>query len=83
MALHAPLAGKEPLIMQLEAATITGNAAAETGANVVRFTAGTHTTIIRPTDATGEAVFADMATNIISFFADNGGSIGFKNGALV
>ncbi|WP_288354085.1 hypothetical protein [uncultured Marinobacter sp.] len=83
MALPAPLAGTEPLIMQLEAATITGNAAAETGANVVRFTAGTHTTIIRPTDATGEAVFADMATNIISFFADNGGSIGFNNGAFV
>ena len=83
MALPAPLAGTEPLIMQLEAATITGNAAAETGANVVRFTAGTHTTIIRPTDATGEAVFADMATNIISFFADNGGTIGFNNGAFV
>ena len=83
MALPAPLAGTEPLIMQLEAATITGNAAAETGANVVRFTAGTHTTIIRPTDATGEAVFADMPTNIISFFADNGGTIGFNNGAFV
>lgn len=83
MALPAPLAGTEPLIMQLEAATITGNAVAADGANVVRFTAGTHTTIIRPTDATGEAVFADMATNIISFFADDGGSIGFNNEAFV
>lgn len=88
MALPAPLAGTEPLIMQLEAATITGNAdtgnaVAADGANVVRFTAGTHTTIIRPTDTTGEAVFADMATNIISFFADDGGSIGFNNEMFV
>ena len=83
MALPAPLAGTEPLIMQLEAATITGDGATEAGANVVRFEAGTHTTIIRPTDAAGTAVFADMATNIISFFANDGGAIGFNNGSFV
>ncbi|MDV3504797.1 hypothetical protein [Marinobacter sp. M-5] len=83
MALPAPLAGTEPLIMQLEAETITGNGALTADANVVRFTAGTHTTIIQPTDAAGTAVFADMATNIISFFANDGGAIAFNNGNFV
>ncbi|NMT63392.1 hypothetical protein [Marinobacter orientalis] len=87
MALPAPLAGTEPLIMQLEATTIAGNATEATvagaGANVVRFEAGTHNTIIQPEDQAGTAVFADMATNIISFFASDGGSIGFNNANFV
>lgn len=81
-ALPAPLAGTEPLIMQLEAATITGNGAASQ-TNAVRFTAGTHTTIIRPEDATGTAVFADMATNIASFFGSGGAGINFNNANFV
>lgn len=82
-ALPAPLAGTEPLIMQLGADTITGDSATSEDANVVRFTAGTHSTIIKPADATGQAVFADMATNIISFFANDGVSIGFNNANFV
>jgi len=83
MALPAPLAGTEPLIMQLEADTITSDGALTADANAVRFTAGTHTTIIQPTNDSETAVFADMATNIISFFANDGGAIGFNNGSFV
>jgi len=82
-ALPAPLAGTEPLIMQLGADTISADGALSENSNVVRFTAGTHTTIIKPETATQEAVFADMATNIISFFAADGGAIQFNNSAFV
>lgn len=81
-ALPAPLAGTEPLIMQLGAATITGDSAASQ-TNAVRFTAGTHTTIIRPESQAGTAVFADMASNIASFFGSDGASIGFNNAMFV
>ncbi|MEA1079127.1 hypothetical protein [Marinobacter qingdaonensis] len=82
-ALPAPLAGTEPLIMQLEADTVSATGALSADANAVRFTAGTHTTIIRPETTTQEAVFADMAANIISFFANDGGAIQFNNAAFV
>jgi hypothetical protein len=83
-ALPAPLAGTEPLIMQLEADTITGSGAAGQ-ANAVRFTAGTHTTIISPDqDSQSQlAVFGDMATNIVSFFVQDGAAIQFNNAAFV
>ncbi|AZT83368.1 hypothetical protein EHN06_07295 [Marinobacter sp. NP-4(2019)] len=83
MALPAPLAGTEPLIMQLGADTIIADGATTVDANAVRFTAGTHTTIIRPTTDAETAVFADMATNIVSFFSNDGGAIGFNNGTFV
>lgn len=82
-ALPAPLAGTEPLIAQLEADTRTGNGATTENTNVVRFTSGTHTTIIQPSTTEGPAVFADMAANIGSFFSTDGGAINFNNGAYV
>lgn len=85
-ALPAPLAGTEPLIMQLGADTVAAAAdpvPLSADANVVRFTAGTHTTIIKPETETQEAVFADMAANIISFFDQDGAAIQFNNGAFV
>lgn len=82
-ALPAPLAGTEPLIAQLESDTITADGATASNTNVVRFTAGTHSTIIQPSTAAETAVFADMATNIISFFSLDGNGISFNNGAYV
>lgn len=82
-ALPAPLAGTEPLIAQLEAFTVNTVNAQDPlteDVNAVRFTAGTHTTVIT---ADNPAVFADMATNIISYFTTNGGGISFNNGANV
>src|SRR5690554_1099004 len=78
-ALPAPLAGTEPLFVGLEADTITTNGLTSVPANAVRFTAGSHNTIIQPTTATETAVFADMATNIISFFSTDGAAIQFNN----
>ncbi|OEY67011.1 hypothetical protein [Marinobacter sp. X15-166B] len=83
-ALPAPLAGTEPLIMQLGADTITTDTdPLSADVNVVRFTAGTHTTIINPEDATQLAVFGDMAENIITFFENNGTALQFNNSAFV
>ncbi len=83
-ALPAPLAGTEPLIAQLEADTITGDIIGTSqNANVVRFTSGTHTTIIQPSTTEGPAVFGDMAQNIISFFSTDGANITFNNGVYV
>ncbi|MDI9245075.1 hypothetical protein [Marinobacter sp. CHS3-4] len=84
-ALPAPLAGTEPLIAQLEAdrvdvAIAPAGESLTQDANVVRFTAGTHSTVV---SADNTAVFADMATNIISFFGSNGTSLSFNNGASV
>jgi pimeloyl-ACP methyl ester carboxylesterase len=82
-ALPAPLAGTEPLVAQLEADTRTANGTTAENTNVVRFTSGTHTTIIQPSTTEGPAVFADMATNIISFFSTDGEEINFNNGVYV
>ncbi|WP_026179891.1 hypothetical protein [Hahella ganghwensis] len=67
-ALPAPLAGTEPLINGIGATSITTLGATATDAGVVRFTAGSHNTIIQPADATETAVFTQMMTNIASFF---------------
>ncbi|MDS1311575.1 hypothetical protein [Marinobacter xiaoshiensis] len=81
-ALPAPLAGTEPLLDLLEATAysadgpVTGNAA-------VRFSAGSHNTVIKPEAGIQEAVFADMARNIISFFNSDGGAIEFALAAPV
>ncbi|MFO7529686.1 MAG: hypothetical protein R6W86_12905 [Marinobacter sp.] len=82
-ALPAPLAGTEPLFMNLEADTISATGALIANANAVRFEAGTHTTLIKPETETQEAVFADMAANIISFFANDGTEIQFNNAMFV
>ncbi|AOY88236.1 hypothetical protein BKP64_08700 [Marinobacter salinus] len=82
-ALPAPLAGTEPLFMNLEADTISATGGLTANVNAVRFEAGTHTTIIKPETAAQEAVFADMATNIISFFMNDGTSIQFNNANFV
>ncbi|MBD3641538.1 MAG: hypothetical protein HUJ18_11145, partial [Marinobacter sp.] len=82
-ALPAPLAGTEPLFMQVGADTITGDTGIVATANAVRFTAGTHTTIIRPETANELAVFADMARNITTFFLTDGNNIQFDNAAFV
>ncbi len=79
----APLAGTEPLIKLVGADVISADGAVSGNDAVVRFTAGTHTTIISPLDATQTAVFADMATNIISFFGTNGAAISFNNATFV
>jgi dienelactone hydrolase len=81
-ALPAPLAGTEPLLDLLDA-TAASTDGAVTGNVAVRFNSGTHTTIIRPTSEIEEAVFADMATNIGTFFATGGSSIAFFGAAPV
>ncbi|OZG72049.1 hypothetical protein BTA51_16885 [Hahella sp. CCB-MM4] len=78
----APLAGTEPLIKGIAPTAVNADGAV-TDDIVVRFTAGTHTTVIQPTNATENAVFADMAQNIISFFGSNGTLIQFNNGTFV
>ena len=82
MAKPAPLSGTEPLLDLLNTTAYSVDGAV--GGNVaVRFSAGTHTTIIKPEGLTQTAVFADMAANIISFFGSNGESIGFAGAAPV
>lgn len=66
-ALPAPLSGTEPLIDLLEAEALGATGAAN-GNVAVRFTTGTHTTIISPEGDSGEAVFGEMASNIASLF---------------
>lgn len=84
MALSAPLAGTEPLIAQLQSELVTGDNPALSGTGaVVRFTAGTHSSIILPDSVAATTVFADMATNIISFFSSNGTAISFNNANFV
>ncbi|MBY6220995.1 hypothetical protein [Marinobacter nauticus] len=82
-AFPAPLAGTEPLFSQLGADTITGTGPTAVDTNAVRFTAGTHTTIIQPTNLIERAVFGDMAQNIISFFGSGGSAIQFHNANFV
>ncbi|PHQ24226.1 hypothetical protein CLH62_14985 [Marinobacter guineae] len=78
----APLSGTEPLLDLLNTTAVSTNGPVS-GNVAVRFNTGTHTTIIKPASAIGEAVFADMATNIVSFFGSNGASIGFAGAAPV
>jgi pimeloyl-ACP methyl ester carboxylesterase len=78
----APLAGTEPLIDLLDATAVSTNSAVS-GNVAVRFNSGSHNTIISPVGGTEEAVFADMATNIGSFFNSTGTSIGFAGAAPV
>ena len=89
-ALPAPLAGTEPLFMELAADSITQAdasvgtpAAVAAQANAVRFIAGKHTNIIKPETTTELAVFGDMATNIASFFASDGTTLQFNNAMFV
>ena len=83
-ALPAPLSGTEPLIKEIGAMQVsTDSMSAEAMDAVVRFTAGTHTTLVKPTNDTEKAVFADMATNIVSFFSSDGQALSFNNGLAV
>ncbi|MEC7814687.1 MAG: hypothetical protein VX939_00310 [Pseudomonadota bacterium] len=82
-AFPAPLAGTEPLFAQLEADTIIATGPTSVDVNAVRFTAGSHNTIIQPANLTEQAVFGDMAQNIISFFSTGGAAIQFNNANFV
>ncbi|MCP5335948.1 MAG: hypothetical protein H7A08_09720 [Oceanospirillaceae bacterium] len=70
------LAGTEPLIKQLNLTAYTSAGLKTNGGSavrgVVRFNAGTHTTNIKPTDANGNLVFGEYATQLATFFASNG-----------
>lgn len=79
----APLSGTEPMLSLLKAYTVSGDESGLTGVNAVRFTAGTHTSIIAPGSETEKAVFGDMAQNIISFFTTGGSAIQFNNANFV
>ncbi|HCW88983.1 MAG TPA: hypothetical protein DHU56_02830 [Marinobacter sp.] len=81
-ALPAPLSGTEPLISLLEAAAQSSTGA--TGGNVaVRFSTGKHTTVIRAESDSEKAVFQEMATNIASWFVQNGGALSFAGQPVV
>lgn len=81
-ALPAPLSGTEPLISLLEATTQSETGAA--GGNVaVRFNTGKHTTVIRAESDSEKAVFQEMATNIISWFAQDGTALQFAGQPVV
>ena len=80
----APLSGTEPLLDLLGATAVSASPTDPLTGNVaVRFSAGTHNTIIKPEDTIQAAVFADMAENITSFFDSDGTRIDFKGAAPV
>jgi pimeloyl-ACP methyl ester carboxylesterase len=75
----APLSGTEPLaaVMSLPAVTVPGG----TGSGIVRFTAGDHSSILRPT-ASLEATI-EMQTETATFLATNGAKLPVAAGSPV
>ncbi len=75
----APLSGTEPLaaVMSLPAVTVPGG----TGPGIVRFTAGDHSSILRPTASLD--VTLEMQTETATFLATNGADLPVAAGSPV